>query len=73
VAIDIRPPEPLPWHAMLNSSGNPRLPTLAEAMRQVLTAEEAERLTAHLRPLVEHGRGQRRTAATYLSALRGNT
>jgi arsenite methyltransferase len=27
LTIDIRPPEPLPWHAMLNSSGNPRIPT----------------------------------------------
>jgi arsenite methyltransferase len=70
LTIDIRPPEPLPWQAMLNSSGNPRIPTIADAMRQVLTVEEAERLAAHLRPLVEQGRGQRRTAATYLWALR---
>jgi hypothetical protein len=45
-------------------------PTVAEAVRQVLTAEEAERLAAHLRPLVGQGRGQRRTAALYLWALR---
>jgi arsenite methyltransferase len=70
VTIDIRSPEPLPWDGMLNSSGNPRIPTVADAMRQVLTADEAERLTAHLRPLVEQGRGQRRTAVTYLWALR---
>jgi ubiquinone/menaquinone biosynthesis C-methylase UbiE len=70
LAIDIRPPEPLPWDGMLNSSGNPRVPTVAEAMRRVLTAEEAERLAAHLRPLVEQGRGRRRTAAVYLWALR---
>jgi arsenite methyltransferase len=70
LAIDIRPPEPLPWDGMLNSSGNPRVPTVAEAMRRVLTAEEAERLAAHLRPLVEQGRGRRRTAAAYLWALR---
>jgi arsenite methyltransferase len=70
LTIDIRPPEPLPLHALLNSSGNPRIPTIAEAMRQVLTAEEAERLTAHLRPLVEQGRGERRTAVIYLWALR---
>jgi uncharacterized protein (DUF2267 family) len=55
---------------MLDSSGNPRIPTVAEAMRQVLTAEEADRLTAHLRPLIEQGHGQRRTAVTYLWALR---
>jgi ubiquinone/menaquinone biosynthesis C-methylase UbiE len=71
-AIDIRPPEPVPWDAMLNSSGNPRIPTVAEAMRQVLTADEAERLTAHLRPLVEQGRGQRRTAVAYVWALRSS-
>jgi arsenite methyltransferase len=70
LTIDIRPPEPLPWHAMLNSSGNPRIPTAAEAMRQALTAEQTDHLTAHLRPLVEQGRGQRRTAVTYLWALR---
>jgi arsenite methyltransferase len=70
LTIDIQPSEPLPWHAMLNSSGNPRIPTPAEAMRQALTAEETDRLTAHLRPLVEQGRGQRRTAVTFLWALR---
>ena len=70
LAIDIRPPEPLPWDAMLNSSGNPRIPTPAEAMRQALTVEEVDRLTAHLRPLVEQGRGQRRTATAYLWAVR---
>lgn len=70
LAIDIRPPEPLPWDAMLNSSGNPRIPTPAEAMRQALTFEEVDRLTAHLRPLVEQGRGQRRTATAYLWAVR---
>lgn len=70
LAIDIRAPEPLPFDAMLNSSGNPLIPTLAEAMRRALTVEEVDRLTAHLRPLVEQGRGQRRTATTYLWALR---
>ncbi len=70
LAIDIRRPEPMPWDAMLNSSGNPRIPTPAEAMRQAPTPDEAARLRAHLRPLVEQGHGQRRTADTYLWALR---
>jgi ubiquinone/menaquinone biosynthesis C-methylase UbiE len=70
LTIDIRPPEPLSLDAMLNSAGNPRVPTPAEAMRQALTVEEVDRLTAHLRPLVEQGRGQRRTAAAHLWALR---
>lgn len=71
--IDIHHPEPRLWRVMLNSSGNPRIPTLAEAMRQALTPEEATRLTAHLRPLVEQGHGQRRMAVSYLCALRSPT
>jgi hypothetical protein len=38
-------------------SGNPKIPTLAEAIERALTPEERERLTAVLRPLVEEGRG----------------
>lgn len=68
--MDIGPPEPMPWDAMLASSPNPLVPTLGETMRQSLTLKEADRLTAHLRPLVEQGCGQRRTATAYLQALR---
>lgn len=70
LAIDIQATEPLPWHAMLNAAPNPLVPTLGEAMRQTLTAEEMHHLTAHLRPLVEQGRGRRRTATAYLWAVR---
>jgi hypothetical protein len=55
---------------MLNIAANPRLPTLAEAMRQALTPDEADRLSAHLQPLVERGYGKQRIAVSYLSALR---
>jgi arsenite methyltransferase len=68
--IDIQRPPPRPWLAFLNSSGNPRIPTLADAMKQALLPDEAERLAAHLRPLVEHGEGQRRIALVYLWAVR---
>jgi arsenite methyltransferase len=70
LTIDVRPSPPLPWTVMLNIAGNPRLPTLAEAMSQALTPDEVECLSAHLRPLVEQGRGRRRIAACYLSAVR---
>ena len=70
LAIDVQPPEPLPWQAMLDAAPNPLAPTLGEAMRQTLTVEEIDRLTAHLRPLVEQGRGRRRTASAYLWAVR---
>ena len=38
---EIRAMEPRPWEAFLNSSGNPKIPTVAEAMEQALTPEEA--------------------------------
>lgn len=70
LSIDIEPAQARAWTTLVNSSGNPRVPTLGEAMGQALTADEAERLTSHLRPLVENGIGQRRSAVAYLWALR---
>jgi len=67
---EIRPIEPRPWETYLRMAGNPRIPTLEEAMAQVLTPEETERLTAHLRPLVEEGRGTWRMAHAYLWATK---
>jgi hypothetical protein len=49
-------------------SGNPRIPTLAEAMEQALSPAEREALERHLRPLVEEGRGTWRMASAYLRA-----
>ena len=56
------------WDVFLDSAGNPNIPTVREAMEQVLTADERDRLTAHLRPLVESGRGEWRMAFANLSA-----
>lgn len=67
---DIEPAEPKRWERVLHSSGNPRIPTLAEAMAQVLTAEEAARYEAHLRPIVESGQGVSRGATAELWALK---
>jgi arsenite methyltransferase len=64
----VRPVEPRPWEAFLNSSGNPKIPTIAEAMDQALTPEERERFSAHLRRLVEDGKGVWRMAHAYLRA-----
>jgi SAM-dependent methyltransferase len=66
----VRPSEPRPWEAFLNSSGNPKIPTIAEAMDQALTPEERARFTEHLRPLVEEGRGVWRMAQAYLTAVK---
>lgn len=67
---DIGRQEPTPWETALRSSGNPRIPTLGEAMHQALSPEEITRLTAHLRPQFESGTRQRRMAFTYLTAQR---
>jgi arsenite methyltransferase len=66
----VRPSEPWPWDVFLKSSGNPRIPTMGEAMDQALTPEERERFTAHLRPLVEEGKGVWRMAQAYLTAVK---
>ena len=65
---EIRAMEPRPWDAFLHSSGNPKIPTIAEAMEQALTSEERERFAAHLRTVVEAGKGVWRMAHAYLRA-----
>jgi arsenite methyltransferase len=54
------------WDALLKSSPNPLAPTLARAMAEALTQEEAEEFEAHLRPLVDQSLGLRRDARAYL-------
>jgi arsenite methyltransferase len=67
---EIRPSDPLPWETFLNRAGNPRIPTIADAMEEALTPHEREQLTAHLKPLVEEGRGTWRLAMAFLHAVR---
>jgi arsenite methyltransferase len=62
--------EPRSWKGFLSSAGNPRIPTVAEAMQQALTSEEQERFIGHLRPLVEEGDGVWRMATAYLYAVK---
>lgn len=68
--IEVRPTEPKPWPAFAKSSGNPKIPTIAEAMEQALTPAEREQFADHLRPLVEEGRGVWRMAHAYLTAVK---
>ena len=62
--------EDLTWEKFLQSAGNPKIPTPGEAMKEALTPEEAERFTAHLRPLVESARRKVRGAVAYLRAVK---
>jgi arsenite methyltransferase len=66
----VEPLAPRTWNGFLDTSGNPNIPTLREAMDDALTPVERERLTAHLRPLVERGQGEWRMAFAYLAATK---
>jgi ubiquinone/menaquinone biosynthesis C-methylase UbiE len=66
--IEIKPPDEGNWEAFLHVAGNPKVPTIEEAMQQALTLEERETLSDYLRPLVELKQGQSRSAVAYLWA-----
>lgn len=57
-----------PWETVLRTAPNPLAPTLGEAIEQALAPGEAERFSAHLRPLVEAGDAVSRRACAYLAA-----
>jgi arsenite methyltransferase len=63
--------DPVPWERFLRMSGNPLQPPFQEALQQVLSAQEADELARHLRPLVESGTGLERFALAYLTAVKG--
>jgi len=68
--IEIKPPEHGDWKRLKQIAGNPKIPTLEEAMHQVLSPEEREHFINHLRPLVEAKQGVRRSAVAYLWAVK---
>jgi hypothetical protein len=67
---NIAPAEAMDWQVILHTPWNPKIPSLAEAMEQVLTPEEADKFIDHLRPLVESGQGVGRSAVAYLWAVK---
>ena len=70
LSISVVPRPPTDWERFANTPGNPRIPSLAEAIEQTLTADERDRLLAHLRPLVERGEGVQHSATAYLRATK---
>jgi ubiquinone/menaquinone biosynthesis C-methylase UbiE len=66
----ISPSENADWSVLLHTAGNPKIPTLEEAIQQALTPEEAEKFVKHLRPLVESKQGVDRSAVAYLWAVK---
>lgn len=69
--VELRPAQPVTnWNARWLSAPNPFAPSFAEAVAQTLTDNEARRFVAHLRPLMERGEGQRRSAVAYMRAVK---
>ena len=58
------------WGSFARIPGNPLIPSVEEAIAEVLTPEEVERFVAHLRPLVEEGRGTERVGVARLWAIK---
>ena len=68
--VEIKPSTESDWDAFMQVAGNPKIPTLEEAIGQTLTPGEAERFVAHLRPLVEAKQGTVRSALAYVWATK---
>jgi len=58
------------WDIFLRFVGNPKIPTLEEAMDEALSREEIEGFAAHLRPLVENAQRRVTSAVAYLWAVK---
>jgi arsenite methyltransferase len=59
------------WDSLLKTAPNPNANTVQETIDAALTAEERSRLEAHLKPLVDAGRGVTKSAFAYLRAVKG--
>ena len=66
----VAPAQPVRWEVEWHSAGNPQIPTLAEAVAQVLTPAEAERFVAYMRPRMEAGQRVDRSAVAHLWAAK---
>jgi ubiquinone/menaquinone biosynthesis C-methylase UbiE len=69
--FEVLPADPVPdYEARARRAGNPLVPSLAEAIDQALSAEEAERFVAWLAPRMEAGDGVQWSAEGYLTATK---
>ena len=60
----------LSWDTFLRVAPNPLAPSLAEAIDDALSPEEAKRFVAHLQPLFEGRKGTSMSAVAYLRATK---
>jgi ubiquinone/menaquinone biosynthesis C-methylase UbiE len=71
LVVDVQPGSwALDWDRLLALAPNPNAPTPGETISEALTRVEAQRFEAHLRPLVDAGKGIRRSAFAYLWSVK---
>jgi ubiquinone/menaquinone biosynthesis C-methylase UbiE len=68
--VDITKSPKMRWQTLLDFAGNPKIPTLSEAMHAVLTPEECDAVANVLGPLVEAGAGVSESAGAYVWAMK---
>jgi len=68
--IEVKSSESGDWERLMHSVGNPKIPSLEEAIHQALTPEEIETFVKYLRPLVEAKQGVHRSSVAYLWAVK---
>ncbi len=68
--LEVAPSPPMSWEGWISSAGNPKIPSLKEAMQEVFNDEERARYEQALRPLVERGGQQTCMAIAWLSAIK---
>jgi SAM-dependent methyltransferase len=66
--VSIQALEKQSWSGFMSTAPNPLAPTFGEAIAGALDATEAARFEEHLRPLVETGKGTRRSAVAHMWA-----
>lgn len=71
--MDVTLSEPMSWEGWVSSAGNPKIPSLAEAMKDVFNAEERGRYERALRPRVEQGGQRILMAVAWLQATKSTT
>lgn len=69
--VEIKPRDAgFDWERMKKSAGNPKIPTLEEAMKEVFSPEEQGVFGAHMRAVIEAGRPITASAYVYLWAVK---
>jgi ubiquinone/menaquinone biosynthesis C-methylase UbiE len=68
--VNVSPAEPMKWETWLNTSGNPNVPTMGQALREIFSDDEFALFERHARPEMERGGRPFRGAFCLLTATK---